>query len=448
MKKKKMSPKPKIRKSEKEPAKIIEPPAVTRNTNITIEERNELIKLAERYFGYDSLNIWNVNINGVILQLRTNDAHLDDFWRENWYPAPLDHSLRPHGTIYAITGITDMPPRVYYHSDSKTGFVLNSNFYGEVRSLALGIALDISEEQNAVHFIRGALVDVNGEGVVITGTTDSGRSTHSFLLLQMDRARIHSNEWIFVEHLGGEKGRLSTQVSGRKFYIKTSMAKINPRLQELVKKCKQQDGYMMLDPLWIGGQEKYLDTTRIKLFFILVPDPKETQIAKRLKPEETLSILVNARQPFFNPHSLVINDQRKALQRMFFREVFDFASVYQINTAHPVFEVQRKMREILISGEYSKPMKEVAEAPAQVEAKGPQIDVKSMVPPITELYRQSNIVHITPQEAKQLAEPYGTETRFGNYNFVSTVKNRSASLTVYVGSQKILQPKLNPRQKE
>lgn len=190
MKKKIPVSKPEFLKSKESQVKQLEPPSITRNCNISVEERNELIQLAERYLGYDSLHVWNVNINGIILQLRTNDDHLDDFWRENWYPAPLDYSLRPHGIIYAITGITDTLPGLYYHSDSKTGFVLNTSFYGEVRSLAFGIALDISEEQNAVHFIRGALIDVNGEGVVITGTTDSGRSTHGFLLLQMERARI------------------------------------------------------------------------------------------------------------------------------------------------------------------------------------------------------------------------------------------------------------------
>lgn len=166
-----------------------------------------------------------------------------------------------------------------------------------------------------------------------------------------------------------------------------------------------------------------------------------------MKPEEALTILANASQPFFNPHILVMNDQRKALQTAFFREVFDFAAVYQINTAHPVFEVQRKMREILISGEYTKPIKEVV-APALIKVIEPQLDIKGLIPPVTALYHQSNVAHINPLEAKQMAEPYGTKTRFGSYNFVSTVKNRSASLTVYVGSQKVLQSKLNPRQKE
>lgn len=45
-----------------------------------------------------------------------------------------------------------------------------------------------------------------------------------------------------------------------------------------------------------------------------------------------------------------------------------------------------------------------------------------------------------------MAEQHATLTEFGNYNYASVVKNRSAGLTVYVGSQRVLQDKLNPRQ--
>jgi len=47
----------------------------------------------------------DANINGIIIQLRTNDPHLYDFWVENWYPAQLESDLEPHGIIYAVTGV-------------------------------------------------------------------------------------------------------------------------------------------------------------------------------------------------------------------------------------------------------------------------------------------------------------------------------------------------------
>ncbi|MFP3985030.1 MAG: hypothetical protein ACLFU9_03555, partial [Candidatus Bathyarchaeia archaeon] len=47
-----------------------------------------------------------------------------------------------------------------------------------------------------------------------------------------------------------------------------------------------------------------------------------------------------------------------------------------------------------------------------------------------------------------MAERYGVRTVYGNYNFVSTVKNRSAWLTVYLGSSKVLQRQSTQKQQE
>ncbi|MEM3577972.1 MAG: phosphoenolpyruvate carboxykinase [Candidatus Bathyarchaeia archaeon] len=61
---------------------------------------------------------------------------------------------------------------------------------------------------------------------------------------------------------------------------------------------------------------------------------------------------------------------------------------------------------------------------------------------------RDNVFYPAPMELRKIAERYGVRTVYGNYNFVSTVKNRSAWLTVYVGSEKVLQRRLNQRQEE
>jgi phosphoenolpyruvate carboxykinase (ATP) len=58
--------------------------------------------------------------------------------------------------------------------------------------------------------------------------------------------------------------------------------------------------------------------------------------------------------------------------------------------------------------------------------------------------------NVTVPESKVIrseAEKYGVKTNFGNYNFVSSVKNRSAGLTVYLGGRDVEQKKLNEPQK-
>lgn len=421
---------------------------IGKDYNITVKKRKELVKLAERYLGYDSLYVWNANINGIIIQLRTNDEHLDDFWRENWFPAEFDHNLSPHGVIYAVSDMPDTKPHIYYHSETNTGIVFNTSTYETIRSLALGMVMDISERRKEIHFLRGALVDVNGEGIVIMGPAGSGKTTNTFMILDVENARIHSNDWIYIEHIGGEKGRISTRISERKFYINTEIAKISPRLKELFKKCKREDSHLILDPWWIGGEEKFVDTTRIKVIFLLQPNPDDTNISRRLSVEETLSILANSPEPFFNPHLRVVDEERKAMQIRFFREILKFAACYTLNTAKPLFDVQKRMKEIISSMEYMKGFKE-PELEMKIEKEiRPEIDLGRIKKLLEELYKSPNAIHPKPAEIRTMAEQYGTKTKFGNYNFSSTVKNRSAKLTVYVGSQNVLQSRLNPSQRE
>ena len=88
---------------------------------------NELRSEAKRQLGYENRYIWDVGINGTKIQLRTNNPEL----------------LDPHGIVYAIKGLKRTEPRCVYHPESKTAFAVNVDFYGKVRSLALGALVDI-----------------------------------------------------------------------------------------------------------------------------------------------------------------------------------------------------------------------------------------------------------------------------------------------------------------
>jgi phosphoenolpyruvate carboxykinase (ATP) len=61
---------------------------------------------------------------------------------------------------------------------------------------------------------------------------------------------------------------------------------------------------------------------------------------------------------------------------------------------------------------------------------------------------QPNVEEVDHQILKKRARKYGNKTEFGNFAFFTNVRNRSAALTVYVGSKEVLLPKLNPRQEE
>lgn len=70
-----------------------------------------------------------------------------------------------------------------------------------------------------------------------------------------------------------------------------------------------------------------------------------------------------------------------------------------------------------------------------------------MLQAVQDLSSSPNVSTPTFEEIRRKAEMFGTRTVFGNYNFVSSVKNRSAGLTVYVGSEKVRQRSLKEAQK-
>ncbi len=84
--------------------------------------------------------------------------------------------------------------------------------------------------------------------------------------------------------------------------------------------------------------------------------------------------------------------------------------------------------------------------------KAAEDDVKSLLQGVTDhvnhLQHAGNVARPTAGELKRRAERFGVRTVYGNCNFVSTVKNRSAWLTVYVGSPAVRQQELSPTQEE
>ena len=81
-----------------------------------------------------------------------------------------------------------------------------------------------------------------------------------------------------------------------------------------------------------------------------------------------------------------------------------------------------------------------------------EYDVKALLQTVLDtmktLRHNDNVAYPNPIELRRTAERYGVRTVYGNYNFVSTVKNRSAWLTVYIGSPKVLQCQVDQKQKE
>jgi hypothetical protein len=344
-------------------------------------ERDELVARAERVLGNEGLG-WKASIDGFCMQLFTNSNHLDEFWRENWFSMPRE--VKSHGRLYAVLDPTfeDGKPQAFYNPDTKTAVIFNTEYYGQVKSWALGVACDIAEDQHDIHSIHGSCVEVDGKGVVLIAPTGTGKSTHSYALLNMEGARLHSDDWVYVRFIGGEKGRASADISERKFYIRTNIARVFPEIRPLLDRCKLEnviplsseeaeklrsqgmsgdeirvlasDHYVaheysraMLDPLWIAGPEKFVDTTRAMKVILLKRDKNDPEIARRLEIEEAVQYLVAQPEQFLNPYLIVKTDEKVEVRKRFFRRLFRLAPCYLVNTASDVKTVQQKIRDVI-----------------------------------------------------------------------------------------------------
>jgi hypothetical protein len=344
-------------------------------------ERDELVARAERVLGNESLG-WKASIDGFCMQLFTNSNHLDEFWRENWFSMPRE--VKSHGRLYAVLDPTleEGNPHAFYNPDTKTAVIFNTEYYGQVKSWALGVACDIAEDQHDIHSIHGSCVEVDGKGIVLIAPTGTGKSTHSYALLNMEGARLHSDDWVYVRFIGGEKGRASADISERKFYIRTNIARVFPEIRPLLDRCKLEnviplsseeaeklrsqgisedemlvltsDPYVaheysraMLDPLWIAGPEKFVDTTRAMKVILLKRDKNDPEIARRLEIEEAVQYLVAQPEQFLNPYLIVKTDEKVEVRKRFFRRLFKLAPCYLVNTASDVKTVQQKIRDII-----------------------------------------------------------------------------------------------------
>ena len=335
--------------------------------DVNLEMRDALAAESDSHLHYDNYYEWNANISGIILQLRTNSPHLNDFWMENWYPGQLETDLEPHGVIYAVKNVTGREPRAFYNSDSRTGFIFNCAYYGQVRSMALGMVADIAERMFDTHLVHAACLDINGDGTLIFGGPGMGKSGPVFSLLAQPQTKLVAYDAVLVRYTGREA---IADVPERKIYFKAKFGSKMPALFTLFDRSKcenvptnkddcdsEPDGgpldrgkpfsytgfsnsRAMLDPYWIGGTEKHARRTSIKNVIIFHKESLGKPVIK-LSPDKALEAIEagktgmaaggGANESFFNPHLLIRTSDRIELQKRFFARLFGLTDVYHIN---------------------------------------------------------------------------------------------------------------------
>lgn len=344
-------------------------------STVSVQMRDALVAEMENHLSYQNYFEWNANINGVIVQLRTNVPHLYDFWLENWYPAQLESDLEPHGIIYAVDGVSGREPRSFYNSESKTAVMVNADNYAPLRSLALGMVMDISERLFNVEAVRGMTADVSGNGLALVGPKGTKKTEFFFSLLKDEHIRLQSNDLVFVRFAGGAA---LADTPERKLFMPAGTVESYPDLAPLYDNsktenvvlrkddcrntaCLQQDdcrldrgspfcykaakkAYAMLDPYWIQGPAKHVKRTALRWIFILRRDrvsPAVTEVplddalrilesGESLGASSEIGPLKN--QAYYNPHLLVSTPDRMEFQRNFFRRLLEATRCFLVNS--------------------------------------------------------------------------------------------------------------------
>src|SRR6266496_1220732 len=91
---------------------------------------------------YDETYTWDANINGIIVRYVGNSLHQYQFWVGNWWPAPNNSTVLAH------------KPFAYYCPENNTSIFLNTEYYGQCKSWALGMAAAALERHYNTHSIH------------------------------------------------------------------------------------------------------------------------------------------------------------------------------------------------------------------------------------------------------------------------------------------------------
>jgi hypothetical protein len=338
--------------------------------------RDALVAEMEGHLGTEGRYEWNVRVGGAVLQLRTNVAHLNDFWVENFPPAPGEADVRPHGVLYAVDGIAGREPRGFYHEATQTGVLVNTDQYGALRGLALGLAMDISARTGggAAGAVRGMSAETDGRALILVGPPGTKKTELFFELLADPRFKLHANDIVFVE-LGG--GRAAADRVERKLFVPTTAVELDPRLAPLFdrSKCENvvvpkedcqdlecqrgddcrldrgsaycykaaKEAHALLDPAWLGAGAaarrtdlKWLVLLRNDATSPAVVELSKDEALRTLEAGETAgakkTLAAGPIQPYWNPHLLGATPDKLEAQRVFFGRLLESARSVLFNS--------------------------------------------------------------------------------------------------------------------
>jgi len=318
------------------------------------------------------------NLNGVVVELNTNSGHQAEFWSNNWWKA--DDSALPQARIYSAIGVEGLEPSAYYCPELRSSLFLNTEYYGQCKSWALGMSAAILEKESNTLSIHGATALYKGRGAVIIAPTGTGKTTQSFRIFMKDGGKICGDDWAYVafpDHVPKyPNSPLVARQPERALYMRSESQKEEEWLREVFdrslcenvtmrkhdceypvgkdlcsvtkQRCVFDDGKgwcyysfgnsrVLVRREDILGPKKVVDEVPVNLVVLLRRDDHSPAEAK-LAPEQAIGILqkgeymvlpgagpkekwgTTSYEPWYNPYLL---EPDEAKQASFFRTMFE-----------------------------------------------------------------------------------------------------------------------------
>ncbi len=167
------------------------------NKNVSPAEFSSILDRAQTALGATGSRSLMADLNGIAVELVTNSDHQADFWANNWWPAPS--STSSEARIYSATGVDGLEPSAYYCPSLHSALFVNTEYYGQCKSWALGIAAAILEQRHNTLSIHGGTALYGEKGVVIIAPTGTGKTTHVFKIFQSQAGKICGDDWAYVK---------------------------------------------------------------------------------------------------------------------------------------------------------------------------------------------------------------------------------------------------------
>lgn len=301
---------------------------------ISIDEKNKSMGKYEDRFLYEE----RADIYGCCIKLLTDIKYVKERWEESFYP--MSAHVRSQGRLI-VTEDKGESLKVTYDPLSKTAFLVNVDYYGWIKSVALSVASDILEDAHGINSVHGACVDIEGRGACLIAPSGTGKTTHTYGLLRLKGVRVVSDDWFFVRFLAEEDVVFGSE---KNYYIQADIAENWGEYQKLVDKTEfDARGRAVVNVRWVVGKGKVLPMTTLRTAILLKRDPEDNTVIKKLGVEEATEYIESV--DFCNPHLLVKDERKDSLRRLFFKDFLSRLEVYLVNTTLPVLEVHRAIKE-------------------------------------------------------------------------------------------------------